>query len=55
MRPIRSMDLSDMLKKIPLTQKDIYLIIKHDESINDQVRALLFKKYKINPSAFEES
>ena len=54
-RPIRSMDLSDMLKKIPLTQKDIYLIIKHDESINDQVRALLFKKYKISPSAFEES
>lgn len=54
-RPIRSMDLSDMLKKIPLTQRDIYLIIKHDESINDQVRALLFKKYKINPSAFEES
>ena len=50
---IRSKDLSDMAKNISLIQKDIYLIIKNDETINDSVRLALFKKYKIDPTAFE--
>ncbi|MCG6039098.1 hypothetical protein [Acinetobacter oleivorans] len=52
---IRSKDLPDLLKEIPLTKKDIYLIIKHDESINDSVRSILFKKYKIDPSEYENN
>lgn len=51
---IRSTDLPDLLKKIPLTKKDIYLIIKHDDSINDSVHSILFKKYKIDPSEYEK-
>lgn len=51
---IRTTDLPDLLKKIPLTKKDIYLIIKHDDSINDSVRSILFKKYKIDPSEYEK-
>lgn len=43
-RSIRSMELNDILKTIPLTKKDIYLIIKYDDSINDSVRSILFKK-----------
>ncbi|MFV5440884.1 hypothetical protein [Acinetobacter oleivorans] len=52
---IRLKDLPDLLKEIPLTKKDIYLIIKHDESINDSVRSILFKKYKIDPSEYENN
>ncbi|MGB8810994.1 MAG: hypothetical protein WCD17_16695 [Acinetobacter calcoaceticus] len=51
---IRSTDLPDLLKEIPLTKKDIYLIIKHDDSIKDSVRSILFKKYKIDPSEYEK-
>lgn len=51
---IRSKDLPDLLKEIPLTKKDIYLIIKHDERIKDSVRSILFKKYKIDPSEYEK-
>ena len=51
---IRSADLPDLLKEIPLTKKDIYLIIKHDESIKDSVRSILFKEYKIDPSEYEK-
>jgi len=51
---IRSTDLPDLLKEIPLTKKDIYLIIKYDDSINDSVRSILFKKYKIDPSEYEK-
>lgn len=51
---IRSTDLPDLLKKVPLIKKDIYLIIKHDERIKDSVRSILFKKYKIDPSAYEK-
>ncbi|MCU4363109.1 hypothetical protein KTH19_17540 [Acinetobacter sp. WU_MDCI_Abxc22] len=51
---IRSKDLPDLLKEIPLTKKDIYLIIKHDERIKDSVRSILFKEYKIDPSAYEK-
>ncbi|NUF32170.1 hypothetical protein HUN28_18470, partial [Acinetobacter oleivorans] len=54
-RSIRSTELSDILKTIPLTKKDIYFIIKHDESINDSVRSILFKKYKIDPSEYENN
>ncbi|WP_336169018.1 hypothetical protein [Acinetobacter sp. 161(2023)] len=54
-RSIRSTELSDILKTIPLTKKDIYLIIKHDDSINDSVRSILFKKYKIDPSEYENN
>ncbi len=50
---IRSKDLSSMAKSVFLIEKDIYLIIKNDESINDSVRSALFKKYKINPSDYE--
>jgi len=53
-RSIRSTELNDILKTIPLTNKDIYLIIKYDDSINDSVRAILFKKYKIDPSEYEK-
>lgn len=52
-RAIRSMELQDILKTIPLTKKDIYLIIKYDETINDSVRLKFFKKYELNPSDFE--
>ncbi|WP_440206625.1 hypothetical protein [Acinetobacter oleivorans] len=52
---IRSKDLPDLLKEIPLTKKDIYLIIKYDDSINDSVRSILFKKYKIDPSEYESN
>lgn len=51
---IRSADLPDLLKEVPLTKKDIYLILKHDEGINDSVRSILFKKYKIDPSDYEK-
>ncbi|MFV5661395.1 hypothetical protein VXR58_14460 [Acinetobacter pittii] len=51
---IRSKDLPDLLKEISLTKKDIYLIIKHDERIKDSVRSILFKEYKIDPSAYEK-
>jgi len=51
---IRSADLPDLLKELPLTKKDIYLIIKHDEDINDSARSILFKKYKIDPSEYEK-
>jgi len=51
---IRSVDLPDLLKEVPLTKKDIYLIIKHDEGINDSVRSIFFKKYKIDPSEYEK-
>ncbi len=51
---IRSKDLPDLLKEIPLTKKDIYLIIKYDDSINDSVRSILFKKYKIDPSEYKK-
>jgi len=54
-RSIRSTELSDILKTIPLTKKDIYFIIKHDESINESVRSILFKKYKIDPSEYENN
>lgn len=54
-RSIRSTELSDILKTIPLTKKDIYLIIKYDDSINDSVRSILFKKYKIDPSDYENN
>jgi hypothetical protein len=50
---IRSDDLSDMAKSVSLIQKDIYLIIKNDETIKDPVRLALFKKYKIDPSEYE--
>jgi len=50
---IRSVDLPRILKSIPLTNKDIYLIIKYDEDINDFVRSQLFKKYKLNSSDYE--
>ncbi|WP_447508226.1 hypothetical protein [Acinetobacter lactucae] len=53
-RSIRSTELNDILKTIPLTKKDIYLIIKYDDSINDSVRSILFKKYKIDPSEYEK-
>ena len=53
-RSIRSMELNDILKTIPLTKKDIYLIIKYDDSINDSVRSILFKKYKIEPAEDEK-
>jgi hypothetical protein len=46
--------LPDLLKEIPLTKKDIYLIIKHDERIKDSVRSILFKEYKIDPSEYEK-
>ncbi|KQQ68362.1 hypothetical protein [Acinetobacter sp. Leaf130] len=51
---IRTPDLPDLLKELPLTKKDIYLVIKHDDSINDSVRSILFKKYKIDPSKYEK-
>lgn len=51
---IRSKDLPDLLKEIPLTKKDIYLIIKHDERIKDSVRSILFKEYKIDPLEYEK-
>lgn len=51
---IRSTDLPDLLKEIPLTKRDIYLIIKHDDSIKDSVHSILFKKYKIDPSEYEK-
>lgn len=51
---IRSADLPDLLKEISLTKKDIYLIIKHDEGINDSVRSIFFKKYKIDPSDYKK-
>lgn len=51
---IRSTDLPDLLKEVPLTKKDIYLIIKHDDSINDSVRSIFFKKYKIDLSEYEK-
>lgn len=51
---IRSKDLPDLLKEIPLTKKDIYLIIKHDERIKDSVRSILFKEYTIDPSEYEK-
>jgi len=51
---IRSTELPDLLKELPLTKKDIYLIIKNDEDINDSVRSILFKKYKIDPSEYEK-
>lgn len=51
---IRSKDLPDLLKEIPLTKKDIYLIIKHDERIKDSVRSILFKEYKIDTSEYEK-
>ncbi|CAI3158126.1 hypothetical protein MWMV8_MWMV8_02276 [Acinetobacter calcoaceticus] len=51
---IRPADLPDLLKELPLTKKDIYLIIKHDEDINDSARSILFKKYKIDPSEYEK-
>lgn len=51
---IRSADLPDLLKSIPLTKKDIYLIIKHDERIKDSARSILFKEYKIDPLAYEK-
>ena len=50
---IRSKDLSNMAKSVSLIQKDIYLIIKNDETINDSVRSALLKKYKINPLDYE--
>lgn len=50
---IRSKDLLNMAKSVSLIQKDIYLIIKNDETINDSVRSALFKKYKIDPSEYE--
>ena len=50
---IRSKDLSDIAESVALIQKDIYLIIKKDETINDAVRSALFKKYKIDPSEYE--
>ena len=50
---IRSKDLLNMAKSVALIQKDIYLIIKNDETINDSVRSALFKKYKMDPSEYE--
>lgn len=50
---IRSADLPRILKSVPLTKKDIFLIIKNDEDINQPVREMLFKKYKIEPSEFD--
>ena len=44
---IRLKDLPDLLKEIPLTRKDIYLIIKYDDSINDSIRSILFKNIKL--------
>ncbi|MGP4769794.1 hypothetical protein ACS125_04510 [Acinetobacter sp. PFS20] len=51
---IRSKDLPDLLNEIPLTKKDIYLIIKHDERIKDYARSILFKAYKIDPSEYKK-
>ncbi|MDR6798211.1 hypothetical protein [Acinetobacter calcoaceticus] len=51
---IRSKDLPDLLKEIPLTKKDIYLIIKHDGSIKKSARSILFKQYKIDSSEYEK-
>ena len=51
---IRSTDLPRILKTLPLTNKDIYLIIKHDEDISDNVREILFRKYKLKPEDFEK-
>ncbi|WP_457969702.1 hypothetical protein [Acinetobacter calcoaceticus] len=51
---IRTTDLPDLLKELLLTKKDIYLVIKYDDSINDSVRSILFKKYKIDPSEYEK-
>lgn len=51
---IRSKDLPDLLNEIPLTKKDIYLIIKHDERIKDSARSILFKAYKIDPSEYKK-
>ncbi|MDX8254991.1 hypothetical protein [Acinetobacter pittii] len=51
---IRSKDLPDLLNEIPLTKKDIYLIIKHDERIKDSARSILFKAYKIDPSEYRK-
>lgn len=51
---IRSIDLPRILKTLPLTNKDIYLIIKHDEDISDNVREILFRKYKLKPEDFEK-
>ena len=50
---IRSKDISSISKSVSLIERDIYLIIKNDESLNDSVRSALFKKYKINPSDYE--
>ena len=50
---IRTVDLSQIMKTVPLTKKDIYLIIKHDEDISDAVRSMFFKKYKILPADYE--
>ena len=43
-----------MLKTIPLTKNDIYLIIKYDESVKDSIKPILFKKYKIDSADFEK-
>ena len=51
---IRSTDLPRILKTLPLTNKDIYLIIKHDEDISDNVREILFRKYELKPEDFEK-
>ncbi|MBE2165992.1 hypothetical protein IIQ43_15840 [Acinetobacter oleivorans] len=51
---IRTRGLPDLLKELPLTKKDIYLIIKHDDSIKDSVRSILFKQYKIDPLEYEK-
>lgn len=50
---IRTADLAHIMKSVPLTKKDIYLIIKHDEDISDAVRTAFFRKYKILPADYE--
>lgn len=50
---IRSIDLPRVIKSIPLTKKDIFLIIKYDEDISESVRTMLYKKYKLEPTDFD--
>ncbi|QHH94856.1 hypothetical protein FPL18_14015 [Acinetobacter gyllenbergii] len=50
---IRVTELADLLKSIPLTKKDIYFIIKYDESLSEAERSLYFKQYQIDRNSFE--
>ncbi|EPF80480.1 hypothetical protein GCM10025882_33490 [Acinetobacter gyllenbergii] len=50
---IRVTELADLLKSVPLTKKDIYLIIQYDESLSEAERLLYFKQYQIDRNSFE--